>query len=370
MDAEGNEYYAIPLYAKDNNQSEIYAKKSNNDEFYLQQGNDGQESFALKKDSKGQLVPYFATTSTNIPICPILEVRQKFLKSDISYPRHNNKDVYPKRNNREYYIMNGNISKYAKNEFLDEFYAINEQQQPYYGGELTNEGFLVEIPARDHNHKTIYIESADSIQYPFDESKNRPIYPVLDGGDEMYLEKNNVQIYAKNKQNLPVYAKKGNGDDYLASNNGIPYYAYYNTSDAKKIEYYPKLKNRRQFYLRSGKKKIYAKHNFDEKYAKTENQNDFLAEDDSVQYYATKNNNEEEFYPSLSSGKNFYRLVDSKELIAMNKTTKLGFYAKDEFKNQFYPKDFNKVEQPNVAEIELPVLVTEPTLEEILKHEA
>lgn len=369
MVVEGNEYYALPQYAKDNRNSEIYAKHSSQDEFYLQHNN-GQESFALKKDSKGQLVPYFAMTNTNIPICPILEVGQRFLKSDISYPRHGNTDIYPVRRKRQYYIMGGNICKYAKNEHLDEFYAVDETQRPYYGGELTSEGHFIEIPAKDHNLKNIYIEYADSIKYPFDESKNRPIYPVLDG-DETYLEKNGVQIYAKNKQNLPHYAKKANGDEILANSNGVPYYAYYSTPGTNKIEFYPKLKNRRQFYLRSGKKKIYAKHDSDEIYAKMENQNDFLAEDDSVPYYATKNNNTEEFYPSLSSGKNFYKLVGKKELIAENKTTNRGFYAKDESENQFYPKDFNKVEQPNVAEnVLLPALITEPTLEEILNHEA
>lgn len=372
MAAQGNEYYALPRYARNKDHSEIYARKSNNDEFYLEQGN-GLEFFALKRDSKNHSVPFFAMTATNIPICPILEVGQKFLKrEDISYPKIKNKEIYPQRNNREYYIMKKNICVYAKNALLDEYYALNENQIPYYGAELTKEGHLREFPARNHNQQKTYIEISDIILYPFDEQLNRPVYPISNG-DQKYVAKGDVEIYAKNRQNLPIYAKKANGDDVLALRNGQPYYAFYE-SGTTRIEYYPKLKNKRQFYLRIGKKKIYAKYNKKEMYAKTETETDILAEMDGKQYYATetKNNHIEEYYPSLSSGKNFYKLVDNKEWIARNITTNEGTnYATDEFKNQFYPKDFNKAENPdNAGNVVLPPIITEPTLEEVLKHEA
>lgn len=367
MVSKGNEYYALPKYAQDKNHSEIYAQNSNNDEFYRQQ-QDGTEIFALKKNSKNQLMPVFAVTSQNIPICPILEVGQKFLKKDIAYPKIKNKEIYPQRNNRQYYIMKNNVCVYARTALLDEYFALNENQKPYYGARLTKEGHLIEFPASDHDKQKIYIENGETIQYPYDELSQRPIYPELNG-NETYLEKNNVQIYAKNRQNLPVYAKKANGDDILALKGGEPYYAFYD-SDTDRIEYYPKLNTRRQFYLRSGKTKIYAKRNSDEIYAKTEIRDDILAQIDTVPYYATKMNNTEEYYPCLSSGKNFYMLVDNKERIAVNKTTNEGFYASDDTGNQFYPKDFNLTENPDAGKVDLPAIIREPTLEEILKHEA
>lgn len=367
MVARGNEYYALPKYAQDKNHSEIYARNSNDDEFYRQEA-DGTEIFALKKNSKNQLVPVFAVTNQKIPICPILEKGQKFLKKDIAYPKIKNKEIYPQRNNREYYIMKNHVCEYAKDELLDEYFALDENQKPYYGARLTKEGHLIEFPAKDHQKQQRYIETETTVQYPYDELSQRPIYPTSNG-DEMYIEKNDVQIYAKNRRNLPVYAKKANGDDFLALKGGEPYYAFYE-SGTNRIEYYPKLNTRRQFYLRSGKTKIYAKHNNQEIYAKTENKDEILAQIDTVPYYATKANNTEEHYPSLFSGKNFYKVVDNKECIAVNKTTNEGFYATDDTGNQFYPKDFNPIENPGAGKVDLPAIISEPTLDEILKHEA
>lgn len=361
------EYYPLPFYAKNKDNEEIYAVKRNKDQFYL--NIDGKEIFALKKNSANQFVPYFAKTHTGIPICPILEVGQKFLKEKIDYLRNSNKrEIYPMRDSHEFYIMPDNTSIYAKDENASEYYAVNKNKKAYYGGRLTDDGHLIEIPAKDHKLKSIYIEENDTILYPIDHFKNAPIYPMDENKNNFYIEKNNVQIYGKNKQKLPFYAKKSFGDEFFATKNGIDYYASYEAEN-NHVEYYPKMKNKRQFYLKIGKKEIYAKHNNNEKYAKNEKKDDILAENDNIPYYAA-NNNTIEIYPSYVSGRNFYKVINAKEMIAINKANNIGYYAKDEFNNSFYPKDFNPPVELDEPKVEMPQTITEPTLQEILEHEA
>lgn len=58
-----------------------------------------------------------------------------------------------------------------------------------------------------------------------------------------------------------------------------------------------------------------------------------------LSYYAVNNDNIE-IYPISKLGKHIYRVEDDVERLAENKKTNMGFYAKDQFLNEFYPKKF------------------------------
>ena len=364
-DDSGNEYYALPVYAKTKDLDEIYATKANGDQFYLAKP-DGTEIMAKKHDDKGNLVFYFAMTRNQIPICPILVKNQQSLKENIPYFKNSrNKEIYPKRKNRECYIDNENEMIYAKNEYGEEYYATDNNKKYYASRKLPN-GDVVQYPIVDKKGKKKYIEENGIYIYPINITKNIPIYPEDEDKNEIYLEKNKKQFYGFNVQKLPVYAKHKTKNDYFALDNNVPYYSFYE-QNGDKFQYYPKMKNKREFYLKMGNKEIYAKFKLTERYAKTENLKDeILATDNAIPYYAT-NENSIEVYPKTTDNQ-FYRVENSIEKVAMDKKNNVGFYAKTKDQNEFYPKDFNETPVKEDTEILEPMFYIEPTSNEIITH--
>lgn len=361
-DSAGNEYYSLARYARHKDGYEIYALKANGDEFYLK-NRDGTEVMARIMSESGS-IPYFARTSDQIPICPILHKNQESLRVDIAYYRTNQKgEIYPKRDNREYYIDDGRKMIYAKNEKNEEYYAT-VNNKPYYATKILENGDRVQYAITDASGKPKYIEENDIYIYPINITKNVPIYPVDATGKQIYLEKNNKQYYGFNTQRLPVYAKEQNHDDYFALDNKVPYYSFYEIN-GEQYQYYPKLKTKRQFYLKIGNKEIYAKFKSKERYAKSENaKDDILAVDNNIQYYAT-NENSIEVYPEARQDQ-YYREENLVEKVAVNKTNQEGFYAKTQ-ESEFYPKNFNDIPEVKPEIVEFNVH-REPTEDEIMNH--
>lgn len=358
----GNDYYPMEKYAKTKDNDEIYAKR-NKMEFYLI-NKDNEEIMAKQHNSKKELVPYFALDAHDIPICPILKKDQKCLAQNLPYPKKNNIERYPKRHNHEYYIDKGSGMGYAKNNLNDEYCATNSQHKKYYASKTSPENEEIEYPPRDHQNKTTYIEDSNTVIYPLNITKNLPIYSKDNEDNEVYFQKKNVEIYGCNKSRLPIYAKYKSGDDRPALRNKVPHYSFFE-KEGKVYQYYPKSKDNSEFYIKEGTKDVYAKFDTAERYAKTQNKDDILAENNKIPYYATDGQNIE-MYPS-SGGKTFYRKEANIEKIAFNKTTNEGFYAKNTDKDEFYPKDFNVVpeEEIEIVNVNVP---TEPTDDEIKKH--
>lgn len=363
VDTSGYEYYAIERYALDKDQNQIYAKKNKN-QYYLSK-NDGTEVMAEKKNDQNMFVPYFAFEEKDkTPICPILTKNQKCLIKNVPYPAINNKERYPKRHKHEYYVDRGQGMKYAKNENLDDYCATNSQGKRYYAFTTTSENEEVEFPPQKKNKENIYIEENNTVIYPLNITKNLPVYAKDKDNNEVYFQKNNVEIYGRNKFHLPIYAKDKDGKDRPALQNNVPYYSFYEKNGIK-YQYYPKLKDKTEFYVKEDKKEIYAKFDNEERYAKTKDQDDILATNDEVPYYATDKENVE-MYPK-NSGDNFYRKEDDIEKIAINKTTKEGFYAKKKNNDEFYPKNFKTLPEEKTIDVIIDAPM-EPTEDEITTH--
>lgn len=357
-----NEYYPIEKYAQTKDNDEIYAKK-NNSQFYLTKNNT-EEIMAKKKDNSQKLVPYFALDTENNPICPILEKDQKCLSQNISYHKKENKEKYPKRHQHEYYIDRGSGIVYAKNETNDEYCATNSQGKKYYAFTTSLENEEVEFLPTTHQKETTYIEDSNTVIYPLNITKNLPIYSKDKDQNEVYFKKNNVEFYGHNKFRLPIYAKYKNGKDRLALLNDVPHYSFFEKK-GKVYQFYPKLKDKTEFYMKDGNKELYAKFDIAERYAQTKTKDDILAKNNNIPYYATDGQNIE-MYPALG-GQKFYRKEANIEKIAFNKTTSEGFYAKNKVEDEFYPKNFNVVpeEEIEVGNVNVP---TEPTDDEIKAH--
>lgn len=347
--------------------NQIYPPSPEGGERYLKNGKF--DVMAKKRDFRGNIHPYFANDKDGNPICPFLKEGMKYLELNIPYPKRGNKELYPKLDNKEYYIGVNENCKYARDENNQEYYArfMNEF---YYAFKRNQNGDLVDFPIENQQREAIYILFVDKIEYPLNWperrviypadskdfvdrilyplnwTKRRVIYPVDSSGNEYYLENRGKQYYGHLQLDItalcsPIYAKNKLGDDILALDKKIPYYAFTISKCVKISDIYPETKNRRQFYLRQNNKEIYAKRNKKgEIYAKTENRNDYFAVDETnISYYAADENNIE-IYPSTQLGENIYRVENSKERVAENKKSKQGFYAKDRFLNEFYPKQF------------------------------
>lgn len=357
----GNEYYPLEKYAKTQDNNEIYAQK-NNSQFYLAKSN-GEEIMAKQFNNKNKLVPFFAMDANQHPICPLLKKDQRYLTENVPYPKRSNIERYPKRHQHEYYIDRGHGMTYAKNEVRDDYCATNSQGKKYYAFKtLDNEE--IEFPPKNNNKENIYIEENDTIIYPLNITKNLPVYAKDDENNEVYFQKNNVEFYGLNKSQLPIYAKDKDGNDRPAVQNNVPYYSFFNQNGTM-YQYYPKLNDKTEFYIKEGNKEIYAKFAADERYAQTVTNDDILAKDNDIHYYATSGQNIE-MYPKLQ-GQSFYRKEDNVERIALNKTNNEGFYAKNKDNDEFYPKNFNVLpEDENViVHVNAPA---EPTEDEIKTH--
>lgn len=354
-------------YQIDSFGNQIYPLSSDGGERYIKNGKF--DIMAKKRDFRGNIHPYFAHDKDGNPICPFLKENMKYLELNIPYPKRGDKELYPKLDNREYYIGQDENCKYARDENNQEYYArfMNEF---YYAFKRNEKGDLVDFPIENQQKKeAMYILFVDKIQYPLNWperriiypahsndfvdrilyplnwTKRRVIYPVDSSGNEYYLKNRGKQYYGHLQFNItalgvPIYAKNKLGNDILAFDKTIPYYAFSIFNFTKQSESYPEMKNRRQFYLRQNNREIYAKHKKQEIYAKTENRDEYCALDKkNISYYAIDENNIE-IYPSTRLGKNIYRMESNKEKVAENKNSKQGFYAKDQFLNEFYPKQF------------------------------
>lgn len=364
----GNEYYPLDIYAKDKNQNELYASKADKSQFYLSKTINGKvkEVMAKQQNTNKEFEPFFAFDKENDPICPLLTENQKCLAENVPYPKKNKKEKYPKRHQHEYYVDRGQGMTYAKNENQDDYCAINSQGKRYYAFTTTSENEEVEFPPQKKNKENIYIEEGNNIIYPLNITKNLPVYATDKDGNEVYFQKNNVEVYGRNKSNLPIYAKYQDGKDRPALQNNVPYYSFYD-KNGKTYQYYPKLKDKTEFYIKEGNKEKYAKFDNDERYAQNLNKNDILAKEDNIPYYAINKDNIE-MYPQVE-GEKYYRKADNIERIAFDKNSNKGFYAKNKQEDEFYPKNFKDVleDETVVVKVDAP---QEPTDDEIKIHMA
>lgn len=330
-------------YKVDASGNELYAKSDDNSERYIKNGIF--DVMAKKRDSTGKLNPYFARDKDGHPICPILYENMHCLELDIPYPKQNNCELYPKLNDKEYYIAQNKICRYALDEngmkYYASYYCSDEMNQWlkifYYAFRHDENGDIVDFPIINQRTMTpFYITYKDRIIYPCSKTKRKVIYPVNIHGDEYYVEFGGKQCYGHiqptiNSAAFPVYAKKKWGEDILALNNKVPYYAFSMYKGAKKREYYPRKNDRaEEFYLKWNNHEIYAKNDNGE----------YCALDKKRHPYYAINNNMIEIYPVSQLGKQIYRVENKVERVAENKKTKMGFYAKDQFLNEFYPKKF------------------------------
>lgn len=358
----GNEYYPLERYATTKDREEIYAQKDNN-QFYLSKSND-EEVMAKQFNSQKELVPYFAVDTNQNPICPLLTKDQKCLIQNVPYPKKSKIERYPKRNQHEYYINRGHGIKYAKNENNDDYCATNSLGKKYYAFKTSEENEEVEFPPSNHKDENTYIEENNTIIYPLNITKNVPVYSKDKDNNEVYFQKNNVEFYGHNKSRLPIYAKDKDGNDRPALRNNVPHYSFFDKNGTV-YQYYPKLNDKNEFYIKEGNKEMYAKFAAEERYAQTSTRDDILAQDNNIPYYATDGKNVE-FYPKLG-GQNFYRREANIEKIALNKSNNEGFYAKNTDDDEFYPKNFNVLpaEEIVIPNVNAP---TEPTDDEIKTH--
>lgn len=362
----GDEYYDTNTYKVDSKGKQVYALLKNKSETYLQI--EGLDIMAKQLNSKREWVPYFAMDQFNHPICPRLETNMLYLELDISYPKNSeNKELYPKLNDKEYYIGKNKACQYAKEENQEQYYAQNKEEE-YYAFQINESGDFIEFPRINKNNEAIYIQEKDSFSYLFNLSKFLPLYPK-NNLNEYY-----VKVYGKEcfaiRNNRPFYAKTGQGHDIIPrESNNLPYYIFY-TDNGKKYEVYPK-KNNEEYYLEYTSCKRYAKKDKDQYYAKKENQDDFLADEYTYQYYALDKDNVE-IYPSKSNKNNFYKKINNKEIVAKNKNLMKGFYAKDLDKNEFYPKSFEEemIKIEIIPEVRENYEFIEATLLDIITHEA
>lgn len=358
----GNEYYPLKTYAKDHENNEIYAVK-NGGQFYW--ANDlGVEVMARRYDTQQQLNPFFALDPKGHPVCPLASPDQTCLKMDIAYVRDSKgTELYPKRDGHEYYIDRGLGMVYAKDKSQNEYYARNKLGQSYYASKV-DRNETIEYPAKNSQGEPSYIVEGDRVICPINITLNRPLYTRNKAGKEMYFKNKDGELYGCNVSRLPIYAKDKEGNDYLATRNGSPYYSYYDQNGVQ-YQYYPKLKNNREFYVTEGQKEIYARFDRDERYARSEAAADILAQENTIPYYATNQHNIE-MYPLLN-GDHKYRVENNVEQIAVNKTTLEGSYAKRQNNDEFYPMNFNPVPEDEGERVVHSVYKT-PTLEEIQKH--
>lgn len=364
----GDEIYDTNTYKTDFLGNEIYATLKNGSEKYLQINEF--DIMAKKSNLRGEKVPYFALDKFKHPICPRLKHNMMYLELDIPYPRNSHfKELYPKLNNKEYYIGKNEKCRYAKNETQEDYYATNENKMYYAFEKDDDTGDLIEFPTLNKKGEEIYITENDLFMYPFNLTKLQPIYPIDSESNEFYYHMNNRECFAI-RNNTPYYAKNNKGHDILPFDTRYnPYYIFYILNE-KKYEIYPK-KNNEEYYLAVGYYEIYAKKGDDQYYAKKENDDDYFATDYQIPYYAVNHDNVE-IYPSNNLNNNFYKIHKKIEILACDNKTRQGYFAKDFYKNEFYPKSFQDEKMENVPKVEVKKNYDfiEPSLTDITTHEA
>lgn len=363
----GDEYYNTNTYKIDSDGKEVYASLKNGSEKYLQFK--GLDIMAKKFNLKREWVPYFAMDQFKHPICPRLETNMMYLELDIPYPKNSkDKQLYPKLNDKEYYIGKNRECQYALDEYQEQYYALNGNDM-YYAFHFNDSGEDIEFPRKNKKQEDIFIVNNYYVSYPFNLSKFQPIYPKNEL-DEYYMKVNDIECFAI-RNNKPFYAKNNQGHEILPRDSkNSPYYIFY-MENSKKYQVYPTI-NKEQYYLQNKQYKVYAKKDKDEYYAKKENKDEFFADASNEPYYA-KNKNEVEIYPSKNNKNNFYKKIKEKEIVARNKRTWQGFYARDLNKNEFYPKLFYQIiENESIPQVEVKTNYDfiEPTLTDIMTHVA
>lgn len=363
----GNEYYDTNAYKTDSYGNEVYATLKNRSKIYLQI--EGLDIMAKIKNSEGKMVPYFALDEFNHPICPRLKHNMMYLELDIPYPRNfKSKELYPKLNNKEYYIGINKQCHYALNEHGEEYYAKNNNIK-YYAFYENADGEFIEFPKQNKTHEDIYIIEENNFLYPFNLNKLQPIYPTDKQSKEYYLRLNDKECFAI-RNSTPFYAKDKDGRDILPHDStGFTYYIFYMLNN-KKYEVYPKI-NEDEYYVNHNYIEIYAKKDKDDYYATKKNKCNFFAKHYHLQFYAKTGKNVE-IYPSNNHGDNFYKKIGKKEMIAKDLNNGKGFFARDCNQNEIYPKSFEneKEESPPIVEVKKNYDFIEPTLNDIITHEA
>lgn len=350
----GDDYYPINAYCVSSDNSEIYATLKNLDQIYRSEN--GIEILALKMVN-GKREPYFASDKDGNPICPVLNVNMKYIENDLlTYPIKDGREIYPRRDNREYYIYKNKRTIFAKDKDGLPYYAIQNGVATYGIDETNCQSFIL-----DKNNKPVYIEHDNTILYPLNLNTNEPIYPKTPENDEYYLKKGDLEIYGLTASSLPRYARDKTGSCFFAVNERKePYYASY-----KNFQFYPKLHNKKQFYLTKNNSDIYIKQNSSEIYALLEDGNPFFAKKNNLEFYAMKSP-DFEYYPTTVNGDNFYKRDLEKEIVAVNRGQ--GYYAKKSNQSEFYPKHMKLKLAPLKINVNIPNAPRSPTDIEIQQH--
>lgn len=329
-------------YRQDGDLNDIYPFNNVlNREEYEYEGN-GDPKLALDKDNK----PYYPSekdflTEDFIQYIPTRIDGKKFYIMDEGkqvYPKNVTKNifVYPKdengneyylkdSNDEDYYIKNGDNEIYANAKFGDSWKNILavRNNTPTYA--RVNNGQKEIYPTDDEFQKEYYITDDDQNPIWATDENGKPYYPsytkpltreliqyipIIENIPKIITE-NGKQIYPKNvTKNVFVYPKDQNDDEYYLKNEQNEEYYIENETDKQIYASYKSgvnklaYKNGEPIYARDGKKEI---------------------------------------YPVFGPGKaQFYKISNSIEQGALLNTEQNGYYyAKDEKRDEYYPKDFS-----------------------------
>lgn len=249
------------------------------------------------------------------------------------YPKDNDGNEYylKDENNEDYYIKNGDNEIYANAKFgkfrtnilavrnnTPTYAKINNEQKEIYP---FDEEFQKEYYVTDGKQQLIW--ALDENNKPYYPSYKKPLtqewiqyIPIIENIQKIITE-NGKQIYPKNiTQNVYVYPKDNDDDEYYLENEQNEEYYIENETDKQIYASYKSGENK--LIYRNGEP-IYARDGKKEK------------------------------YPVYGPGKSqFYKIMNSIERGALLNTEQPGYYyAKDEKKDEFYPKDFSLPEDVN-----------------------
>lgn len=335
IDRNGDEYYppTAVKYALNHENDEIYAKKKDGTRFYMKLNNEEFYAKDRKGDeilirNKNEFLPVY--DPNGFPIYPRKHDRNIIIPLDSK-----NKPVYLKdKSKNECYPKDdtGAVEQYFSDGKMD-LVAKVANGVSYYATKLDSGNRMPYYPKK--SGKEFYASDSGNPIYAIHPVTHDPIY-ITDANIELYYEQSKGNsIYAHNMQTRePKYAKIPPGDEYFALKSNLPYYATH--ADRKTDEYYPKLKNQKQFYMKIKNKDVYAKRNGGEYYAKDADGNELIGKDGLKDYYAKVLGSD--MYPKRKDQSEFYRREDNKEFCALDKDGNVC-YAKDNKRDEFYPME-------------------------------
>lgn len=329
-------------YRRDGNLNYIYPYNNLlNKEEYEYEAN-GDPRLALDRDNK----PYYPSqkdslTDDFIQYIPTRKNGERFYIID------NGKQVYPKN-------VSQNIFVYPKDEDGNDYYLNDENGENYYIKNGDNESyayvkfgkFWKNILAIRNNALTYAkVNNGQKEIYPVDNEFQKEYY-IRDGNQnpKWALDENNKPYYPSYKmpltqdwiQYIPITENIPN----IITENGKQLYPKNLT---KNVFVYPKDDNEDEYYLKNEQNEEYYIENENEKqiYASFKNGINRLVYRNGEPIYAREG--KKEIYPSFGPGKTqFYKIINHVERGALLDADQKGYYyAKDEKRDEYYPKDFS-----------------------------